>query len=136
MTVIAIMTWFNYSHIYMREEHLSYSNNDMIQVQSHTYEGVTGPLHIDIVLWIMQIKQLLKYEPLNVELKSMLTISLLAGYALVPGSSFFVSVGAYRLSEKWCVHRHRKQYLSFGYSFVTGKSIIIILPNCMWNYNA
>ena len=34
----------------------------------------------------MQIKQLLKYEPLNVELKSMLTISLLAGYALVPGS--------------------------------------------------
>jgi hypothetical protein len=47
-----------------------------------------------------------------------------------------VSVGAYWLSEKWCVHRHRKQYLSFGYSFVTGKSITIILPNCIWNYNA
>jgi len=38
-----------------------------------------GPLHIDIVLYIIQIKQLLKYECLNVELKSMLTISLLAG---------------------------------------------------------
>jgi hypothetical protein len=33
----------------------------------------------------MQIKQLLKYERLNVELKSMLTISLLAGEVLVPG---------------------------------------------------
>ena len=33
----------------------------------------------------MQIKQLLKYERLNVELKSMLTIFLLAGYVLVPG---------------------------------------------------
>jgi hypothetical protein len=31
-----------------------------------------GPLHIDIVLYIKQIKQLLKYERKNVELKSIL----------------------------------------------------------------
>jgi len=30
----------------------------------------------------------------------------------------FGSDRAYWLSKKWCVHRHRKQYLSFGYSFV------------------
>ena len=38
-----------------------------------------GSLHIDIVLYIKQIKQLLKYKRLSVELKSMLMISLLAG---------------------------------------------------------
>jgi len=52
------------------------------------------------------------------------------------GSSSLVSVRAYWLSKWCCVHRHRKQYLSFGDSFVTGKSITIILPNCIWNYNA
>jgi hypothetical protein len=52
------------------------------------------------------------------------------------GSSSLVSVRAYWLSNKCCVHKHRKQYLSIGYSFDTGKSITIILPNCIWNYNA
>jgi hypothetical protein len=39
-----------------------------------------GPLYIDIVLYIKQIKQLLKYERLNVELKSIPMIPLLAEY--------------------------------------------------------
>ena len=39
-----------------------------------------APLYIDIVLYIKQIKQLLKYERLNVELKSILMIPLLAEY--------------------------------------------------------
>ena len=56
-------------------------------------------------------------------------------YVLKQGSSSFVSVRVYWLSRKCYVHRHSKQYLSFGYSFVIGKSITIILPNCIWNSN-
>jgi hypothetical protein len=51
-------------------------------------------------------------------------------------SSSLMSVRACWLSKKCCIYRHRKQYLSFGYSFVTGKSITIILPNCISNYNS
>jgi hypothetical protein len=47
-----------------------------------------GPLHIDIVLHMKQISQLLKYERLNIELKSILMISLLAEYYPI-SSQFF-----------------------------------------------
>jgi hypothetical protein len=51
--------------------------------QTQVISTYKGPLHIDIVLCIKQIKQLLKYEPLNVELRSML---------MIPSKSIYLKV--------------------------------------------